>query len=200
MYNTFDKTNTFYYYNHHLNKHVLIGNKEQFISYLSQYFGDTEYFDTVRWSWSILNDQNVTMNDTYFVEDNYYLRKQTFYDGEYRIIDVRNYYVEAINYYQNHIYVRPNIIWGKKRKHRKYYSGNHMRNKMPRTSRIIRMNAPVEMKEFSRGTEKLLPKYWDDKGRRVSSCWKDQRKYKKQWMHKINSKNCDSIRFWKEED
>ena len=38
----------------------------------------------------------------------------------------------------------------------------------------------------------------DDKGRRISSCWKDQKKYKKQWMHKIKANNANSIRYYEE--
>ncbi len=200
MYQTIDKTNTFYCYNHRTNEHYFIGNREQFISYLSRYFKYTEYSDTIRWYWEIIDEQNVTMNDCHFVLDSYYLREKTFYDGEYRIVDIRNYFEEAVFFYKNDIYIAPNKInHFKKRRYRKYYSGNHMRHHMPKTSRILRMDAPIEMKEFSRGTKKLLPRYLDDKGRRVSSSWKDQKKYKKQWMHKIDSKDCNTIRRYEED-
>lgn len=200
MYQNIDKTNNFYYYDHEKNSHIYIGGKIEFLSYLSGFFRDTEYKDTERWDWSILREQNVTMNDTFVIEDNYYLRGKTFYDGDYRIIDIRDYYVEAIAFYKNNISVsRHYVRFYRKRNYRTFHSGNHMRHKMPKTARIIRMNSDIEMKEFKRGTNKLLPRYWDDKGRRVSSCWKDQKKYKKQWMHKINSKDCKSIRYFEEE-
>lgn len=201
MYNNFDKTNTFYYYDHKTKKHHFIGDKTYLIEYLSSFFKDTEYKDTSRWYWEILYNQNLTMNDTVFMEQKYFLRDITFYDGENRIIDIRDYLQDAISFYKSGYCIKYHpIIYFTKRNWRKYHSGNHCRHNMPKTARILRMDAPVEMKEFKRGTKKELPRYWDDKGRRVSSCWKDQRKYKKQWMHTIKANNTNSIRYYDYEE
>lgn len=200
MYQNIDKTQTFYYFDHKKEKHICIGDRKDFISYLSKFFSDTEYKDTARWEWSILADQNVTTNDMFVIEEECYLRPLTFYDGDYRIIDVRDFYEEAVAFYKSNQNCSYRRYFHFKRNHRKYHSGNHMRHKMPKTARIIRMDSAVEMKEFSRKSKKTLPRYYDDKARRVSCSWKDQKKYKKQWMHKINGRNCDSIRYYTEED
>lgn len=200
MYQNIDKTQTFYYFDHKKENHICIGDRKDFVSYLSKFFSDTEYKDTARWEWSILADQNVTMNDTFVIEEECYLRPLTFYDGDYRIIDVRDFYEEAVDFYKSNQSCSHRRYFHFKRNHRKYHSGNHMRHKMPKTARIIRMDSAVEIKEFSRKSKKTLPRYYDDKARRVSCSWKDQKKYKKQWMHKINSRNCDSIRYYTEED
>lgn len=201
MYYNFDKTNTFYCYNHKTKEYFLIGTKTELLEYLSRFFKDTEYKDTSRWDWEILYNQNLTMNDTVLMGESLYLREITFYDGENRIIDIRDYLQEVIQYYKSY---KPKnyfsyVYRGKSRRQwRKFHSGNHSRHIMPKTIRILRMDAPIEMKCFKRGTKKELPRYWDDKGRRVSSCWKDQKKYKKQWMHKIKANNADSIRYYEE--
>ena len=50
---------------------------------------------------------------------------------------------------------------------------------------------------FNSKKDKDRIKGWDRNYHRLCSCnWKDQTKYKKQWMHKAKAKDCNTIRTW----
>ena len=202
MYNIYDKSNVFYVYNHQKNQTYLIGDRDEFINYLAKDIKTFGYKDKNRWTLSSLEDQNLTMNDTKSIPTGYYeypeykqyLRYLTFFDGYERIVNIKDYLNEAIDYLNKgkvHYTKRKSFY----RNYQKHYSGNYFKNKMPQTFRTKRLNSILEYKKFVRQRDKEFPDYWDDTSRRISCNWKDQYKCKKQWGHKRHiDKNSLSIR------
>lgn len=203
MYNIYNKSNIFYCYNHQYQRYTLIGNRDDFIAYIAKDIKDTYFSDSSRWIYSILDEQNLTMKDIrkefYYVShdapvrQNICLRNLTFYDGYYRIVNVEDFSYEVIKFIKENKSVKVKT-YKSNYTSRHYHSGNHERHKFPRVSRIMKYDLTPEMKPFIRVTKKRLPKYYDDVYRRVSTSWKDQNKDRKQWMHKIKAKDCDTIR------
>lgn len=204
MYNIFDKSNVFYCYNHSTNTHSLIGDRNDFVNYIAKSIRTNDYNDTSRWYCSLLEDQNITMNDTisnpsggYWQYPEYikYLRQITYYDGYYRIVNIRDYLNEAFELIKQDKIVYKRKTYKKRYINRHYHCGNKFKNKMPKTMRTKRYNSIPDYKSFVRQRDKEFPNWWDDTSRRVSCCWKDQYKCKKQWGHKKHiTKNIKTIR------
>lgn len=202
MYDTYNKSNIFYVYNHYTNTYSLIGDKEEFINYIAKNIKTYNYKDSSRWNISLLEEQNVTMQDTitnpigYWEHPEYVkcLRQKTFFDGYYRIIDIRNYLDDVIDYFkQNKTHYKK--YYPKSWNSRHYHSGYQFKHKMPKTFRTRKINSIPEHKKFVRRRDKEFPNYWDDTNRRISCNWKDQYKCKKQWGHKNHlDKNNNSIK------
>lgn len=63
---------------------------------------------------------------------------------------------------------------GKHRKHRCFF-------RFPRTKQMKTAWANPEMKEFNRGSMKMVPQWWDDCPRGYQRSWKEQAKVRHQW-------------------
>ena len=204
MYQINNKSEIYYLYNCETDKHFYIGNKDDLLRLLANEFNTYGYKDSSRWSNDYFDRLNLTMDDTVhyyllFEEDYYGIRPFVFYDGESRIIDIRLFFNESVQYYlegkfpiRKYHYRR----WNKK----KHVYGRY-KNEMPRTKRTKTINSIPEHKSFVRRRDKEFPMYTDDTYYTVSYSWKDQYKCKKQWGHKKHiDKNMNSIRYMLEED
>ena len=114
MYQNIDKTQIYYLYDYVTNKHTCIGTKDDLFRFLASAINTNNYEDPERWSNEYFNYSNFTMEDTYSIVKNdyirdendkihwfsskdFYIRRYVFYDGEYRLIDIRNFKDEIIN-------------------------------------------------------------------------------------------------------
>lgn len=203
MFYTYNKSNNFYYYNIEKDKHVFIGDKTKFINFLAKNINFYSDNYNSRWNCKLLDSQNITGNDLsiiHYIDTNIYpkekvtLRPIIYYDGNFRIINIRNYLDDALiiartdNIQLNYKYIRCYNPYKCKKRH----SGYQYYNKPRHTYRTKRLNSIPEYKQYIkvRSRDKELPVWWDDTLRKVSCCWKDQRKFKKQF--KADSK---SIRY-----
>lgn len=211
------KSDMFYVYDHIKERYVFSGNKRELIAFIANTARNTHYKDTSRWEFSAFDEVNMTLNDVtkyyeYFyptfnlwkhyenpLSGNWIWRVKTFvrvltvFDGYFRIIDIRDFREDVIKF----ILSGDKVLrrrYKSKRQSRRYHSDFRYRHKMPRTVRILRENSIPEYKEYKRKTLKNIPEYDNDCMRRISCSWKDQRKYKKQWMHKAKAHDTVSIR------
>ena len=159
------------------NKIYYIGKKEDLLRFIARKFKTYHYLDSSRWSNEIFEDLNMNFNDskalsTYDFENskyNYYIIRYLFYDGEKRIIDIRNFYEEIIKNFKelseyNEIFeiLKRHKEKYKKKQHRKHHSGNAFKGRMPKIRRTKVLNNNPEMKEFVRQRDKEFPDWWDD--------------------------------------
>lgn len=205
MYNTIDKSNEYYLWDLSNNKHSFIGNKDDLLRLLAgafTYYGNyilpknsdawnNKYFDGVN-----ITTKDVATNYVYEkLEDGSYeykkntsLRQFVFYDGNNRIADIRNLRKEAVKY----------NLEGKRVKRRARYNyhfhrshkGGRYRN--VNVKRILSYKAVPEYEKYVR--KGYLNKFgyellWSEFDTRISPCWKDQTKCKKQWEHRIKKKH-----------
>ena len=104
MFYTYNKSNNFYYYNIEKDKHVFIGDKTKFINFLAKNINFYSDNYNSRWNCKLLDSQNITGNDLsiiHYIDTNIYpkekvtLRPIIYYDGNFRIINIRNYLDDA---------------------------------------------------------------------------------------------------------
>lgn len=204
MYNIYNKANVFYLYDFYDETMKLLGNENDVVEYLSRQISTNGYRDSSRWELDFLSNQNLTGNDLTCIlkgslsypEKTWILKRFAIVDGDYRILDARFFMEKAFGLY-SFDECGENAFWSSKRrnpkKKRRYswqypshrpHCGNRFKHKMPRTHRTLVQNSIPECRDFVRRRDKEFPKWCDDTSRRVSCCWKDQYKDRKQYEHR----------------
>lgn len=120
-----------------------------------------------------------------------------YFDSNGKTIDIRIFRDDAYNYVKKNGKPYDSYYKGHPRyQSRQRHSGIwYQKNQSSNTMGYIRKLNSEEMKPFLSRKDKVRMKGWDSNDWRENSCcWKDQKKYKKQWMHKVNAKDCNSIR------
>lgn len=189
MYTTYNKNNIYYRYDNYKNIIETIGTKEDFLNFLSRNIETYGYKDSSRWNLKLLQEQNVTFYDTFYILSGtreypikkYYLRRYTYFVGDYCIINLKDYLQEVFDFInQNKMFYRKfNYNY---QRQRKYHCGYYEKHKTPRRKRTLTLNSIPEYKNFVRKKDKDL--LYDYKYiRRVSCSWKDQTKKKRQYKN-----------------
>ena len=147
----------------------------------------------------ILDEFNCTMKDTKvhldWVGNGWTdLREYVVFDSDYRIIDIRMYEKEILNYV---IPAKRKKKWKNKALEYKYektkpefrkgpvpMTGGHRGYcyRHPKTFNEMKQNCDVETRQYVRKSRLHLPTAYDDIYRDTPRCWKDQSKKRKQWM------------------
>ncbi len=199
MYST--KTEIFYFEENLLENTITkIGNWNDMVYHLAK-TADEFYFryfkEPMDFCFKLISQQNITKYD------GGYLWKETkiyhYFDSTGKTIDIRIFLNDAYTYVKKYGkpyegYYKPNPRFQIRQKHSGIWYCN---NKSCNTMGYIRKLQDEEMKPFLSRKDKIRMKGWDKNYWRENSCnWKDQKKYKKQWMHKVKATDCDSIRKW----
>lgn len=189
MYQTKDNSQIYYVQDFSNNKVTKIGSKQELIIWCVHNLEKSFYQVN-------MNGNDLYRSDIWDYYRNepiplYYLRKYLFFDGLFRIIDVRQFSKEILNYVypkqKRTLYKWKYIELPQFRNgpipytgYSKHYCGlRHMK-----TTNERRQNCAPELKEFVRAKRNKgnLPNAWDDIFRPYSKCWKDCTKKRKQWM------------------
>ena len=227
MYNVYDKSNVYFLYRYSKNSHSLIGDRNALIKMLANAFRSTFYFDDVkdyndcsRWSNCFFDDVNMGSDITCVTHFNYvrdeneilhevvtkdvYNKEYLFYDGMNRIVDVREFKLEAFHYFVNHRNdKRPYRYYRYNRyKQWKYgHCGTYYHHQAPKNRKCVRKLDAMfdsEYKEYHfkhlEDSNNPYPDWWDDAARRVEGNWKSQYKVNRQYNIHKNAKNNKSIR------
>jgi hypothetical protein len=187
MYNVYNPSNIFYLYDLYNNSYSFIGDRNEFILFLSRKVCTYGYWDSSRWNLEILGQQNLTGNDCYVVSECLsYLRQYTFYDGYGRIINISDYKDEVYEFHRNYIYKFKRKNWLHCPSHKRHCSYSSRNNASSLHRNLIQDTIP-EYRDYIRKRDIRNPLY-DDKIRRISCCWKDQYKHRKQYEHRASSR------------
>lgn len=193
MYKTFDKSAEYYCLDIYTNKYWKIGDKSKLIEYCATHIHNSFY--QVSMNRNDLYRQETwygKFGDYQYKTVDYFTRQFMFFDGLFRVIDIRDFKDEIANYkhpkrklkwrwwrgYSNLPEFRKGPVPGTG-KLRGYYCLRAMR-----TTQERRINADPEVYEYVRPARRSnnLPNAWDDIWRNYYKGWKDCTKKRKQWM------------------
>lgn len=220
MYNVYDKSDVFYFYDYSKNSTALIGNKNDLIKFLARGYESSygyvqhlsnKYFDNINMGNDIYHYVKESKiknedDDTYqYIYTDYTVVKQfMFFDGFDRIIDVRMFKDEVFKYYNLH---KNDKIRYSFKFHRKMYPTSHAgfrykhtflhnRIKVRKMDSMFKYDDEYKDYHFKRieDTNNPYPDWFDDKIRRVEGNWKSQYKVNKQHNIHNKGKSDDSIR------
>lgn len=206
MYNIYNKSESIFLWDAVKGKEYFIGNEKDLITFIAKAYRRTWVFDTQEAN-IYLDDFYCNNNEALSVSSftwgycNYYSTKRyTFYDGENRTINPKDYEYEAHKLYIEK-YKKENKLdrysYGWWRNNQTIYKGtfrrtpvegihnyNKGRHVKPRRIKTLQlMYDNPEFKEFNRGSHKDVPDgWWDDWYRHTERNWKSQRKT--QWKER----------------
>lgn len=187
MFQTVDKSQTFYVldlvnktYSKIDNKNALtewLKDHPDILSELNLSGKDIKQYYNTQYNGDYLDYKKITQ-----------IRRYMFFDGLYRVIDIRPFIPDTFNAFGGYwsrlkrwykgmrFRITPVPYTGKLRKYG-YYRFVH-------TQQERRLNAAPEYKEYVRPSRraKNIPAYWDEIPRHRTRCWKNQSKKEKQWM------------------
>lgn len=186
MYENIDKSTEYFCLNNYTNEYFKVGNKQNLIEFIKKNL-DSNF------SQLNMSLKDVYRDETYYnenrIEVKYYLRKYTFFDGFYRIIDIRelrndifSYKVQKVFYvkkkFQNSWKFREDPVPGTGKVRKRYFL------RKIKTTQERRMNCDPEMVKYVRPARRYnnIPNSYDDIWREYYKGWKDCTKKKKQWM------------------
>ena len=183
MYNIYNLSEVFYLWDIKKQKMSLIGNEKDLINLIAKYYHEAWWEFFPREINDILNDFACNVNET--------TKSYQIFDGMNRCINPKLYEKQAyqiyLKYYKNRKYkakiIKDKTYKGEFRREpvaglRRPHGGPSCRRR--KTARILRMYSNPEYKEFNRGSQKMIPKWWDDqKFRCRQRSWKSHRRH--QW-------------------
>lgn len=176
-----------------------IGNKDDLIYHIAKSADDFFFHfwkSPIDACFKRITEQNITKNDGQLWKEN---KIYHYFDSKGKTIDIRIFRDDAYKYVKK--YGKPydsSYKRNPKYQHRKRHNGIwYCNNKSSNVMGYVRKFHDEEMKPFLSKEDKESMKGWNKNYWRQCSCnWKDQKKYKKQWMHKAKAKDCNTIRKW----
>ena len=193
MYKTFDKSTEYYCLDIYTNKYWKIGNKNKLIEYCATHIHNKFY--QVSMNKNDLYRQETwygRFGDYQYKTVDYFTRQFMFFDGLSRVIDIREFKDEILNFkYPKRTYgwrwwrkpcnlpeFRKGLVPGTG-KLRGYRCLRAMR-----TTQERKLNSDPEVYEYVRPARRSnnLPNLYDDVWRNYYKGWKDYTKKRKQWM------------------
>lgn len=190
MYKTFDKSTEYYCLDVYTNKYWKIGDRSKLIEYCATRINPKFYQISMNKNDRYRTEIWDSTNNSVSVE--YFTRQYMFFDGLFRIIDIREFKDEILNFK----YPKRTYGWRWWRKpcslpeFRKgpvpgtgKLRGYHCLRAM-RTTQERKLNSDPEVYEYVRPARRSnnLPNLYDDVWRNYYKGWKDCTKKRKQWM------------------
>lgn len=205
MYNIYNKSESIFLWDAVKGKEYFIGNEKDLIIFLAKAYRRTGFFNTQEVN-TYFDDFYCNDNEALSVSNfswdfsNYYsIKRYTFYDGENRTINPKDYEYEAHKLYIEKYKKKDKLdkygyCWW--RNNQTIYKGTFRRtpvegihnynkgrhSKPQRLKQLYLMYDNPEFKEFNRGSHKELPDGWDTPYRLQERNWKSQRKT--QWKER----------------
>lgn len=190
MYNVYNKSEVYFYWDIKAQKLSLIGNEKELIHWIARQY-QTDWWCGSELKNPILNSYGCNIHETN--------KDYQIFDGMWRCINPRIYEREArllyLNYYKKN-WVKYNYSYWKKNNVKYAFRYDPVRHtgkrkggpsvKPRRIKSLKKMYyAYPEYKEFNRGSQKDVPDgWWDDWYRCNQKSWKTQSKRRHQWKEK----------------
>lgn len=193
MYNVYNKSEIYYFWNIDTQQKYLIGNEKELVHWLAK-----QYRHDVWWGGSELHNETL---DSFACHENdlKHGKHCQILDGFDRCINPKIYEREArllyLNYYKHKMVRSDYFYWRKSNVNYvfrydpvpytyKRKGGPHVRPR--RIKSLKQMYANPEYKEFNRGSHKDVPDgWWDDWYRCNQKSWKKQSKRRHQWKENV---------------